>query len=190
MKASASNIAREQGAYRGQGAYEFYMKEALAQAKMALQIGEVPIGAVVVYDPVDPATRKYINEKPRIIAKAYNMRESKKDPSAHAEFLAMLEAARVLNVWRLHGCTVYCTLEPCIMCAGLMHQARIDACIYGATDKKAGALGSLYNVHSDARLNHTFSVTSGVMGKDCAQLLKEFFKVRREKQKERKQKSK
>ena len=91
----------------------------------------------------------------------------------------MLEAARVLDAWRLTGCTVYVTLEPCLMCAGLMHQARIDRCVYGAPDPKGGALGTLYDVSADPRLNHAFEVTSGVCEEESAQLLREFFRARR-----------
>ena len=155
-----------------------YMRIALAQARAAGDAGEVPIGAAVVYHPIDPATRKPLAE-PRVIAEAGNRRETDRSPSAHAEFLAMEQAARELGAWRLTGCTVYVTLEPCIMCAGLMHQARVDRCVYGAHDPKGGALGSLYEIHADARLNHTFDVQSGVLESECAQLLRDFFKERR-----------
>jgi len=93
----------------------------------------------------------------------------------------MLEASRVLDAWRLTGCTVYVTLEPCLMCAGLMHQARIDRCVYGAPDPKAGALGTLYQVNADDRLNHTFEATPGVLADECAEVLREFFAARRKK---------
>ena len=155
-----------------------YMKLAIEQAKIASDQGEVPIGAVVVYQPIDHGTRKPLAE-PRVIASAYNRREMDKDPAGHAEFLAMLAAARELDAWRLSDCTVYVTLEPCIMCAGLMHQARIHRCVYGASDPKAGALGSLYQINSDTRLNHTFEVTAGVRADECAMLLHDFFKARR-----------
>jgi len=122
----------------------------------------VPIGAVVVCDG-------------KVIASACNRREIDADPSAHAEFRALLEASRKLKRWRLTGCTVYVTLEPCLMCAGLMQQARIDRCVFGAPDPKAGALGTLYSVHDDERLNHSFEVTSGVCEQECATLLKDFF---------------
>lgn len=155
-----------------------YMQQALAQAEMAAREGEVPIGAVVVYAPIDPATRTPLAE-PRIIAQAHNRRETDRDPAGHAEFLAMKEAARQLDAWRLTGCTVYVTLEPCLMCAGLMQQARIDRCVFGAYDPKAGALGSLYHINEDTRLNHTFDVTTGVLQEECAGLLQEFFRARR-----------
>lgn len=143
-----------------------YMKRALAQAKQAASIDEVPIGAVVVYQG-------------RVIAQAYNRREIDRDPAGHAEFIAMERAARYLGAWRLSGCTVYVTLEPCLMCAGLMYQARIDRCVFGAFDPKAGALGSLYRINEDERLNHTFEVEGGVEKEACAQLLKDFFAAKR-----------
>ena len=162
---------------------EEYMDMALAEARRAAEMGEVPIGAVVVYHPIDPATRKPLAE-PRVIARACNVRETEQDPAGHAEFVALKEAARTLGVWRLTGCTVYVTLEPCIMCAGLMHQSRIDKCVYGASDPKAGALGTLYSVHEDKRLNHNFEVTAGARSAECAALLKEFFAERRKKRTE------
>ncbi|MCI8451360.1 MAG: nucleoside deaminase [Eggerthellaceae bacterium] len=157
---------------------EDYMQLALAEARAAAAMGEVPIGAVVVYQPIDRGTRRPLAE-PQVIACAHNRRETDRDPAGHAEFLALKEAARVLDAWRLTDCTVYVTLEPCIMCAGLMHQARVSRCVYGASDQKAGALGTLYAVHEDERLNHQFSVTPGVCREECAGLLKEFFASRR-----------
>ena len=159
---------------------EDYMRMALDEAQRAAEMDEVPIGAVVVYAPVDPATRRPTAE-PRVIARACNLRETTRDPAGHAEFLALKQAARELDAWRLTGCTVYVTLEPCIMCAGLMHQARIDRCVYGASDRKAGALGTLYSVNADERLNHTFEAVPGVLEEECAALLKEFFKNKRRK---------
>ena len=159
---------------------EAYMRMALEEARSAGDAGEVPIGAVVVYEPIDPATRRPLAE-PRIIARAGNRRERSKDPAGHAEFTAMLAAARELDAWRLTGCTVYVTLEPCLMCAGLMHQARIDRCVYGASDPKAGALGTLYQINADERLNHTFEATPGVLEEECATLLRDFFAARRKK---------
>ena len=153
---------------------------ALDEARRAAEMDEVPIGAVVVYAPVDPATRRPTAE-PRVIARACNLRETTRDPAGHAEFLALKQAARELDAWRLTGCTVYVTLEPCVMCAGLMHQARIDRCVYGASDRKAGALGTLYSVNADERLNHTFEAVPGVLEEECAALLKEFFKNKRRK---------
>jgi tRNA(Arg) A34 adenosine deaminase TadA len=138
------------------------MQLALEQAQQAAALAEVPVGAVVVFDD-------------KIVAQAFNRRELDASPSAHAEFLAITAAAATLGRWRLDGCTVYVTLEPCIMCAGLMHQARISRCVYGAADPKAGALGSLYAIHQDIRLNHNFEVTSGVYEQESAKLLSEFF---------------
>ncbi len=157
---------------------EDYMRMALDEARRAAEMDEVPIGAIVVYAPVDPATRRPTAE-PRVVARACNLRETTRDPAGHAEFLAMKQAAEELDAWRLTGCTVYVTLEPCIMCAGLMHQARIDRCVYGASDKKAGALGTLYSVNADERLNHTFEAVPGVLEEECAALLKDFFKSKR-----------
>ena len=138
------------------------MRAALDEAALAAQAGEVPIGAAVVFEG-------------RVIARAHNRRELDKDPSAHAEFLALLEAARVLGRWRLTGCTVYVTLEPCLMCAGLMVNSRIERCVFGAPDPKGGAVGSLYDLSCDNRLNHGFEVTSGVLQDECSTLLQGFF---------------
>ncbi len=144
------------------GLDERFMREALAEAHAAAAEGEVPIGAVVVYEG-------------EIIARAHNRRELDEDPSAHAEFSAMVAAAHALGRWRLTGCTVYVTLEPCVMCAGLMVNARVTRCVYGAADPKAGALGSLYQLNADRRLNHAFEVTAGVLSNECAGVLKAFF---------------
>ena len=170
---------------------EFYMRMALDEAYAAAREGEVPIGAVVVYEAAhDPASDAYISPEdpkgaweqappPRVLARAHNRRELDKDPSAHAEHLAMVAAARALGHWRLAGCTAYVTLEPCLMCAGLMVNARVDRCVYGAADPKGGAVGTLYDVSDDARLNHSFPVTAGVLEDECAQILRDFFRVRR-----------
>ena len=163
---------------------EEYMRMALEEAQRAADLGEVPIGAVVVYQPIDKGTRRPLAE-PRVIARACNVRETQQDPAGHAEFVAMKQAAAELGVWRLTGCTVYVTLEPCIMCAGLMHQARIDRCVYGAPDPKAGALGTLYSINTDKRLNHTFEVVPGVLADECAGILTRFFAARRKKRTER-----
>ena len=145
---------------------EQYMQMALDEARIAAEEGEVPIGAVVVHDS-------------EVIARAHNRRETDADPSAHAEFRAILEAARALGRWRLTGCTVYVTVEPCLMCAGLMVNARIDRCVYGAADPKGGAVGTLFDVSDDPRLNHSFRVTPGVCADECAQVMRDFFKARR-----------
>lgn len=141
---------------------ETYMGMALEEARLAAEIGEVPIGAVVVCEGA-------------VVARAHNRREIDHDPAGHAEFLAIREAAAKLERWRLSDCTVYVTLEPCPMCAGLMHQARIARCVYAADDPKAGALGTLYDLSDDARLNHRFEVTRGVYAEESSALLKAFF---------------
>lgn len=147
---------------------ERFMRLALEEASKAAALGEVPIGAVVVHDSA-------------VIVQAHNLRETDADPSAHAEFSALIQASRALGRWRLTGCTVYVTLEPCLMCAGLMVNARIDRCVFGAYDPKGGALGTLYDVSHDPRLNHEFSVTGGVLEDECAAQLKTFFAALREK---------
>lgn len=162
---------------------EYFMGKALTQARLAQDIGEIPVGAIVVKQAFDKATRKH-TEEPHIIATGYNMRETLKDASAHAEFIAMKRAMEALDAWRLEDCSVYVTLEPCIMCAGLMHQSRISRCVFGAPDPKCGALGSLYEINSDKRLNHRFEVSSGVREEECALLLKSFFKSRRKPKRE------
>ena len=139
-----------------------FMQLALDQAVLAREMGEVPIGAVVVCDG-------------QVVASGYNRREIDHDPAGHAELIAMRQAAKALQRWRLTGCTVYVTLEPCPMCAGLMHQARIDRCVFAAPDPKAGALGSLYDLHDDERLNHRFEVTNGVLQAESADMLRAFF---------------
>ena len=159
---------------------EDYMRMALDEARRAAQFGEVPIGAVVVYEPIDPATRKPLAE-PRVISRAGNERERMNDPAGHAEFIALRRASAALDAWRLSDCTVYVTLEPCLMCAGLMYQARVRRCVYGASDPKAGALGTLYRINEDERLNHTFEVTPGVLADECAGLLRTFFANKRKK---------
>lgn len=145
---------------------EGFMRLALDEARAAAAEDEVPIGAVVVCDG-------------RVVARAHNRRELDEDPSAHAEFRAMVDASRALGRWRLTGCTVYVTLEPCLMCAGLMVNARVDRCVYGAPDPKGGALGTLYDVSHDVRLNHEFQVTPGVLQRECAAVLREFFHAKR-----------
>ena len=147
---------------------ERIMRMALDEARAAAEEGEVPIGAVVVCDG-------------EVVARAHNRRETDADPSAHAEFSAMVAASRALERWRLTGCTVYVTLEPCLMCAGLMVNARVDRCVYGAPDPKGGALGTLYDVSHDPRLNHEFEVVSGVLADEAADLLRTFFRARRRK---------
>jgi tRNA(adenine34) deaminase len=142
------------------------MVEALRLAREAGGRGEVPIGAVAIFEG-------------RIVGRGANAREGDRDPTAHAELLAVREAARTLGRWRLTGVTVVVTLEPCAMCAGAMVLARIDRLVYGATDPKAGAVGSLQDLSADPRLNHRFAVERGLRAEECGALLKEFFRARR-----------
>ncbi len=143
-----------------------FMKIAIEQAKIAEENGDVPIGAVIVHNS-------------QIIAKAYNQREQLQDPTAHAEIIALTQAAAALENWHLNGCTMYVTLEPCPMCAGALVLARIDRLVYGCDDPKTGAVKSLYNIVQDGRLNHQLEVTSGVLAGECSQILQEFFEKRR-----------
>ncbi len=142
------------------------MKMALEQAGIAEENGDVPIGAVIVYQN-------------QIIGKAYNQREQLKDPTAHAEIIALTQAAAFMESWRLNGCTIYVTLEPCPMCAGALVLSRMDRLVYGCDDPKTGACKSLYNIVQDERLNHRLEVTSGVLADECSKLLQDFFQKRR-----------
>ena len=162
---------------------EDFRRLALDEARLAAAEGEVPIGAVVTHggERILRDGHTYI-EGAEVVARAHNRRETDRDPSAHAEFSALLEAARVLDRWRLTGCTVYVTLEPCLMCSGLMVNGRIDRCVFGAPDPKGGALGTLYDVSHDERLNHEFEVIGGVLAEECATELRAFFRERRERQ--------
>lgn len=143
-----------------------FMSEALAEAGKAVRIGEVPIGAVIVYEE-------------KIIARAHNLKETTGDPTAHAEILALRTAAQLRQGWRLSGATLYTTLEPCPMCAGAMMMARIGRLVYGAKDPKAGSAGTLMNIVQDERFNHKVEITSGVLAAECGNILKEFFRERR-----------
>ena len=138
------------------------MGEALAEAELAFAKGEVPIGAVVVSDG-------------KIIARAHNLRETTNNPTAHAEILALQEAARVTGGWRVLNSTLYVTLEPCPMCAGALVMARVDRLVYGAQDKKAGAVQSLMNIVQFPALNHQVEVVSGIREEECSLILKKFF---------------
>ena len=142
---------------------EEYMQEALKEANAAAAEGEVPIGAVIVRDG-------------EIISKAHNRTEQAKDPTAHAEILAIREAAARLGGWRLPGCSMYVTIEPCSMCAGAIVWSRIERLYIGAMDPKAGACGSLYNIPCDSRLNHNVEIETGLMGEECSRLMKDFFR--------------
>ncbi|MDQ3537320.1 MAG: tRNA adenosine(34) deaminase TadA [Actinomycetota bacterium] len=142
------------------------MDRALAEAKLALTHDDVPVGAVVVQGGL-------------VLAQAHNRREVDQDPTAHAELLAVRAAASALGSWRLDGCTLYVTLEPCVMCAGALVLARLPELVYGAADPKAGAAGSLMNLVSEPRLNHRVEVVTGVLAEDCAAVLTTFFRSRR-----------
>jgi len=142
---------------------QYFMDLALAEAAAAAEMGEVPVGAIVVHEG-------------KVISSAHNRREVDGDPSAHAEFIAMRDAARVLGDWRLEDCTVYVTLEPCAMCAGLMVNARVPRCVYAATDPRGGFLGSLGDLSSHPVLNHRFEVTAGVRAEEASDLLRSFFR--------------
>ena len=145
---------------------EQFMRMAIEAAKTAEENGDVPIGAVIVHNG-------------QIVAKAYNQREQLQDPTAHAEIIALTQAAAALQSWRLIGCTMYVTLEPCPMCAGALVNSRIDRLVFGCDDPKAGACKTLYNIVQDERLNHRIDVISGVLADECAQLLSDFFSRRR-----------
>ena len=146
------------------------MRQAIEQARLALAADEVPIGCVIVHEP-----------SARIIGAGYNRRETDHDPTAHAEIIAMRQAGAALGHWRLLDCTLYVTLEPCPMCAGAMVNARISKLVDGCDDPKAGAVRTLFRLCSDPRLNHRLEVQLGILSEDCAQLLRDFFKIRRNK---------
>jgi len=143
-----------------------FMKLAMEEAVYAFQEGEVPVGALIVRDGI-------------ILGKAHNLRESTKDPSAHAEILALRAAANASDSWRLVDATMYVTKEPCVMCSGAIINSRIARLVYGCKDSKAGGVDSLYRILSDNRLNHQVTVISGVCEEECALLLKRFFRERR-----------
>ncbi|MHC4975346.1 MAG: tRNA adenosine(34) deaminase TadA [Planctomycetota bacterium] len=144
------------------------MSRALDLARHAASAGEVPVGAIV-----------YRTDTDELIAQGANTREHDKDPAGHAELIAMRQAAESLGDWRLSGCTLVVTLEPCVMCAGLIVNARVGRLVYGASDPKAGAVESLYRVCQDARLNHRITPIAGVMADESSHMLKEFFRARR-----------
>ncbi|MFZ9816991.1 MAG: tRNA adenosine(34) deaminase TadA [Ilumatobacteraceae bacterium] len=145
---------------------ETAMRHALAEAQRAITHGDVPVGAVVLYNG-------------EVVARACNEREHRGDPTAHAEVLALRTAARHLGTWRLDDCTLYVTLEPCTMCAGAIVNARVGTLVFGAADLKAGATGSLYNVAADPRLNHEPTLRHGVLADECSTVLQEFFRAQR-----------
>lgn len=142
------------------------MRHALAEAERAVRQGDVPVGAVVLHES-------------KVIAAACNERELRHDPTAHAELLVLRDAARHLGRWRLDDCTLYVTLEPCAMCAGAIINARVGRVVFGAADSKGGAMGSLYNLTADPRLNHEPEVRHGVLSAECGGILEQFFRARR-----------
>jgi tRNA(adenine34) deaminase len=147
--------------------YTYFMRMALQEAEAAAEENEVPVGAVIVHG------------ERRVIASDHNRREQLRDPTAHAEMLAITQASEALGSWRLDECTLYVTLEPCLMCAGAIVQARIPKVVYGADDPKAGAVQSLFKVLNDVRLNHQCAVVSGVLSEACGTLLSRFFQQQR-----------
>jgi len=142
------------------------MRLALKEAGLAFQKGEVPVGALISKDG-------------KVISSSHNLRETSKDPSAHAEILVIRDATKISDSWRLTGLTLYVTKEPCIMCSGALVNSRIARLVYGCRDEKAGGVDSLYKILSDKRLNHQVEVVSGVLDKECACILRNFFKERR-----------
>ncbi len=145
---------------------EHYMKLALEQARQAVEADEVPVGAVIVHGQ-------------RTVAMAHNQREQLNDSTAHAEMIAITQAAEAIGNWRLENCTIYVTLEPCLMCAGAILQARLGRLVYGAADPKAGAVESLFQTMADSRLNHQVETTSGVLAQACGEILSRFFQAQR-----------
>ena len=150
------------------------MKEALAEAKKAAAAGEVPVGAVIVKDG-------------EIIGRGHNETETAKDPTAHAEMIAIRQAAKNLGGWRLTGCTMYVTTEPCSMCAGAIVWSRISRLFIGSMDPKSGACGSVFNIPQESRLNHFVEIETGLMQEECSSLMKSFFKELRKRKLEEKQ---
>jgi tRNA(adenine34) deaminase len=149
------------------GSHEFFMKEALKEAEKAYKKGEIPVGAVIVKDS-------------KVIARGHNEKEIKNNPINHAEISAIQKACKKLGSWRLYGCSLYVTLEPCPMCAGALIQARLDRVVIGTPDPKAGAVGSVIDILADERFNHKVEACSGVLQDECAQILKKFFMELRE----------
>lgn len=156
--------------------HENYMKLAIEEAKKAWDLDEVPIGAIVVY-------------KGEVIGRGHNLRENEQSPAAHAEMLAIQEASEYLNSWRLEDTTLYATLEPCVMCSGAIVMSRIPHVVYGASDPKGGCSGSLMNLIEDSRFNHRSTVERGVLAEECGEMLRTFFREKREKKKQNKEKS-
>lgn len=149
---------------------EYFMMEAMKEAKKAEELDEVPIGAVIVHDGT-------------VISRAHNLREIQQNAIAHAEILAIDEACKKLGTWRLENTTLYVTLEPCPMCSGALLLSRVDRVVYGASDQKAGCAGTLMNLLQDQRFNHQCELTAGVLAEDCGEMLSSFFRKIREKRK-------
>ncbi len=146
--------------------HEYFMKAALRQAQHAEAMDEVPVGAVIVKDG-------------RIVARGFNQREKANDPTGHAEMIAIRQAARKMKSWRLAGCSLYVTIEPCSMCAGAILWSRLDRVVYGARDPKGGALGSSYNLFEQKNLNHHPEIIEGVLSSDCQSVISQYFKRKR-----------
>lgn len=147
-----------------------FMKQALEEAQQAALLGEVPIGAVLVYEG-------------KVIARAHNLRETTQNATTHAELLVIQEACKKIGSWRLEDTTLYVTLEPCPMCAGAILQSRVPRVVYGARDQKAGCVDSLYHLLNDERFNHDCDVTEGILAEECGQILTDFFKALRDRKK-------
>ncbi|MDR1485465.1 MAG: tRNA adenosine(34) deaminase TadA [Planctomycetaceae bacterium] len=147
--------------------HEYFMRFAIIEAQTAAAEDEVPVGAVIVHNN-------------QIIAAAHNQREQLKDPTAHAEIIAITQATNHFKSWRLEDCTIYVTLEPCIMCAGAILQARIDTVVYGTNDPKSGAVKSLFELLNDTRLNHHCNIIPNILTEQCSTILTKFFKKKRE----------
>ena len=147
--------------------HEYWMQEAIREAEKAAALNEVPIGAIIVRDG-------------QVIGRGHNLRETERNPTAHAEIIAIREASRALSAWRILDSTLYVTLEPCPMCAGAILQARIDRVVFGASDPKAGCAGTLMNLLTDGRFNHRAEVIGGVLAEPCGRLLSDFFRGLRE----------
>ncbi|NCA97006.1 MAG: nucleoside deaminase [Bacteroidia bacterium] len=145
---------------------EYFMNQALVEARKSLLLDEVPVGAVIV-------------KNDKIIARGHNLREKSNDPTAHAEIVAIRKACRKIGAWRLDGCRIYVTIEPCPMCAGALLWTRIDAIVYGAKDPKGGALGSSFNLFEQKNLNHHPQIVGGVLNQECGLLVSNFFKAKR-----------
>lgn len=154
----------------------YFMKKALQEAKKAYLKDEIPIGAIIVKDD-------------KIIARGHNLREASKDPTAHAEIIALKKACKKLNSWRIPGCKIYVTIEPCSMCAGAILWSRIDEVVYGSQDIKGGALGTTFNLYEQPNLNHYPMVKGGILKKECQNIIQDYFKRKRQEKNNEKRKN-